>query len=91
MSNTIKIIANIKNRKENGTRALFFGSKPHSKGEVFSRSLLDRALRIFARKNTKVTIIVAIIIAKPGINITQKYRYFLLIKSQTLNLQALWA
>lgn len=89
MSNTIKIIANIKNRKENGTRALFFGSKPHSKGEVFSRSLLDRALRIFARKNTKVTIIVAIIIAKPGINITQKYRYFLLIKSQTLNLQAL--
>jgi hypothetical protein len=73
ISNTIKIMANIKNRKENGTRALFFGSNPHSNGDVFSRSLLERVLRIFARKNTKVTITVAVNIAKPGINITQKY------------------
>jgi hypothetical protein len=73
MSNTIKIIASIKNRKENGTRALFFGSNPHSKGDVFSRSLFDRALRIFARKNTNVVIVTAISVAIIGINITQKY------------------
>ena len=28
---------------ENGRRALFFGSNPHSKGEAFSRSIRDRA------------------------------------------------
>jgi len=39
---TIKIIANKKNRIENGTRALWFGSNPHSKGEDFSRSTNDR-------------------------------------------------
>lgn len=69
----MKIIANMKNRNENGTRALFLGSNPHSKGEVFSRSLFDRALRIFANENTRVTITTASNIAVMGINITQKY------------------
>jgi len=39
ISNTIKIIARRKNRIENGIRAVLFGSKPHSKGEDFSRSV----------------------------------------------------
>jgi hypothetical protein len=41
-----KIIAIKKNRIENGSRAEFIGSKPHSKGDDFSRSIvafLDRA------------------------------------------------
>jgi len=38
MSNTIKIIARRKNRIENGVRALWCGSNPHSNGEDFSRS-----------------------------------------------------
>lgn len=46
MSNTRKITASRKNRRENGRRADFLGSKPHSNGEAFSRSLADRALSI---------------------------------------------
>lgn len=42
ISKTIKIIASKKNRIENGTRALWFGSNPHSNGEHFSRSDWDR-------------------------------------------------
>jgi hypothetical protein len=42
ISKTIKITAKRKNRVENGIRAEFNGSNPHSKGEVFSRSLVDR-------------------------------------------------
>jgi len=42
MSNTIKIIARRKNRIENGTRALWFGSNPHSNGEDFSRFEVER-------------------------------------------------
>jgi hypothetical protein len=38
MSNTIKIMLSRKNRMENGIRALFLGSNPHSNGDVFSRS-----------------------------------------------------
>jgi len=37
ISKTIKIMASRKNRKENGIRALWFGSNPHSNGEAFSR------------------------------------------------------
>ena len=43
MSNTRKIIAKRKKRRENGRRALFLGSKPHSKGESFSRLGVVRA------------------------------------------------
>lgn len=53
MSNTRKITANRKKRKENGMRADLFGSKPHSNGEDFSRSEEDREERAHAAKNTK--------------------------------------
>lgn len=49
MSNTIKITANRKNRVENGIRADRVGSNPHSKGEIFSRSLIDRNAITHAR------------------------------------------
>lgn len=42
ISNTIKIIASKKNRVENGIRAVWLGSNPHSKGDIFSRSPLLR-------------------------------------------------
>lgn len=48
ISNTMKIMARRKNRIENGIRAVLFGSNPHSNGEDFSRSVLDRVLRIHA-------------------------------------------
>lgn len=38
ISKTMKMILRRKNRIENGIRALFFGSNPHSKGDDFSRS-----------------------------------------------------
>jgi len=56
ISNTIKIIANIKNRSENGTRALFFGSNPHSNGDVFSRSIADRLFNNLANMNSNSAI-----------------------------------
>lgn len=37
-----KITANIKNRKENGTRADLLGSNPHSKGVLTSRTFSKR-------------------------------------------------
>lgn len=52
ISNTIKIMASKKNRMENGIRAVLLGSKPHSKGEDFSRSVRDRVLRIQAASST---------------------------------------
>jgi len=51
MSKMIKIIPKRKNRREKGIRAEFLGSKPHSKGEIFSRSLIVRELRIQAAEN----------------------------------------
>lgn len=61
MSNTKKITASRKNRMENGRRALFFGSNPHSKGEAFSRSIRDRAdramiIKIRARVNMEAAV-----------------------------------
>lgn len=76
ISNTIKMIASMKNRNENGTRALFFGSNPHSNGDVFSRSVVDRILNIFASRNTTVEIVVANKNEIIGIYITQKYYIF---------------
>jgi hypothetical protein len=52
ISKTIKIIANKKNRIENGIRALWLGSKPHSKGDDFSRFEIDRMAVIQAISNT---------------------------------------
>jgi len=45
-----KIIAKRKNRREKGSRADLIGSKPHSNGEFFSRSLRAR----FERTHPKV-------------------------------------
>lgn len=54
MSNTIKITANKKNRVENGIRADFKGSNPHSNGDDFSRSLYLRIYKRVARvKSTR--------------------------------------
>lgn len=52
MSNTIKIIASKKKRIENGIRALWLGSNPHSKGDDFSRLEIERIEVIQAIKNT---------------------------------------
>ena len=50
ISNTKKITANRKNRREKGRRADLFGSNPHSNGDAFSRSLVERALKVRVRK-----------------------------------------
>lgn len=54
MSKTKKITARRKNRIENGRRALFLGSNPHSKGEDFSRFRAERAARRVVRRIIKV-------------------------------------
>lgn len=72
MSKTRKIIANIKNRKENGVRALFLGSNPHSNGDIFSRSIVDRVVSSFVKANSKITIKIAINVDSRGINIIRK-------------------
>jgi len=86
MSKTMKIIASIKNRNEKGIRELFFGSKPHSNGDVFSRSLLDRVLNTLATTRSSVEIVAATVAIIIGTYITQKYKYFVLIKSQMLKI-----
>lgn len=45
ISKTRKITASRKNRRENGSRAEFLGSNPHSKGESLFRSWWERADR----------------------------------------------
>ena len=52
MSNTKKITANKKNRREKGCRALFSGSNPHSNGVDFSRNSCDRIARNKATEHT---------------------------------------
>lgn len=63
ISKIIKITANKKNRSENGMRALRLGSKPHSKGDDFSRSALERILRACAAINVSLVKITVKIIA----------------------------
>lgn len=53
MSNTKKITARRKNRREKGIRAEFLGSKPHSKGLDFSRSAEERRERLQAIMKTR--------------------------------------
>ena len=69
ISNTRKMTANRKNRVEKGRRALSFGSKPHSKGVDFSRSLSLRELRIKASAIIRIAIRVANRIESVGISI----------------------
>ena len=59
ISNTIKIIARRKKRIENGIRALWFGSNPHSNGDDFSRFIVDRAAVNQAIANTNVGKVIA--------------------------------
>jgi hypothetical protein len=66
MSNTKKIKARRKNRMEKGIRDKFLGSKPHSKGEAFSRSRSDRV--VSTAEAAKVTV------ARIAANKTEKIR-----------------
>jgi hypothetical protein len=84
ISKTIKIKPRRKNRKENGIRALFLGSNPHSKGEVFSRSHKVRVLRAQAAQKVKVDKRNEAIKDKVNRFIYRKYYYYPLIKSQML-------
>lgn len=58
ISKIIKITANKKNRNENGIRALWLGSNPHSNGDDFSRSTWVRILSIWAAKNVSTVKVV---------------------------------
>jgi len=60
MSKTRKITARRKNRSENGIRAEFFGSNPHSNGESFSRSWFERMATIHAIVGMSVVRIIGI-------------------------------
>jgi hypothetical protein len=86
ISNTMKIKASRKKRKENGIRAVFLGSNPHSNGDDFSRSVVDRVARIQAATKTRVTRVVAMAINRIEAVINWEYIIFFLIKSQVLNL-----
>lgn len=59
-----KIIAKRKNRREKGKRADLIGSKPHSKGEFFSRSLKARLDKTQPRNITILERATAIILAQ---------------------------
>jgi hypothetical protein len=64
----MKIAAIKKNRDEKGSRAEFFGSNPHSNGDLFSRSSLiffeiNVASTIIADDNRMVIVAVVIIIS----------------------------
>lgn len=53
ISKTKKITASKKNRRENGKRAEFLGSNPHSNGLSFSRSEFVRVAKIHAKVKTR--------------------------------------
>ena len=60
-----KIIVIKKNRIEKGRRDEFIGSNPHSKGDLFSRSLLV----FFDNKEAKIIITIVIIIIRNDIKL----------------------
>lgn len=81
-----KMIVIRKNRKENGKRELELLSKPHSKGDAFSRSLLVLVAKIreilittittIKRKGTKINKCIIIFSVKPVLLIgSQIYLY----------------
>jgi ABC-type dipeptide/oligopeptide/nickel transport system ATPase component len=76
-SNTMKIIARRKNRIENGIRAVFFGSNPHSNADDFSRSLFVRIFRNHESKNVRIATADAIIASVSGRIIIRKLKIFL--------------
>lgn len=75
-SNTIKIIASRKNRMENGIRAVFFGSNPHSNADDFSRSLFVRILRNHDSVNVRIATTDAIVASVSGRIIIRKLKIF---------------
>lgn len=66
-----KIIAIKKNRIEKGNREEFIGSKPHSKGDLFSRSVKA----FFDKREAKTITTIAIIITIIAIDIKEKIIY----------------
>ena len=76
-SNTIKMIANRKNRIENGIRAVFLGSNPHSNADDFSRSLFVRIFRNHDSVNVRIATVDAIIASVSGRIIIRKLKIFL--------------
>ena len=60
MSNTRKMIAKRKNRIENGIRAKWLGSKPHSNGDIFSRWRFIRSDRNIAKTKRIIGIAIAV-------------------------------
>ena len=60
-SKIMKIIAIKKNWRENGSRDDDLGSNPHSKGEFFSRSIIDFFDRIEAKNITIIEMEIRII------------------------------
>jgi hypothetical protein len=68
-SKIMKITAIRKNRDENGSRAEFFGSNPHSNGDLFSRSSLFffeisvvKAIMVVDSRMVIVAVVVMVII-----------------------------
>lgn len=70
-SKIAKIIAIKKKWRENGSRAEFFGSNPHSNGLIFSRSLKDFFEIVF----NNITIIIIISTIVKEINIILRITY----------------
>lgn len=69
----MKIIPKRKNRRENGIRAVFFGSNPHSNGDVFSRSDLDRVFSNQAAIKVTLARVPEVMRAKVSNCINQEY------------------
>jgi hypothetical protein len=68
-SKIMKITAIKKNRDENGSRAEFLGSNPHSNGDLFSRSsfifleiVVVKIMMIVERRMASTAVVVTIII-----------------------------
>lgn len=80
----MKIRASKKNRKENGIRAVFLGSKPHSNGDDFSRSADDRVARAQAAPNTSITRVEAMIMNRIEAVINWEYIIFSWLKVKCL-------
>ena len=65
-------MASKKKRREKGNRADFIGSKPHSKGELFSRSLVVRFANNTPKIITSIDKATAKVVLKTVLNISAK-------------------
>jgi len=75
ISKTKKITASKKNRVEKGIRDEFLGSNPHSKGDLFSRSINLRIDIKVPNTKIKLEINIAKNLQKIINNIHKKYKY----------------